>query len=379
MFLLKFIRIIRKKSFLHDILYIFLATRIAIFFLALFFIGFSNVDRNITLYDAFSQWDGQWYLKVATEGYHWNGPYTQANVAFFPLYPLTAKILSLATHNLELSFLIVSNVSYFIFLIFLYKITNFFYDRETSIRTVWYLSIFPLSFIFSIFYNESLFLMMVAGAIYFAYKKRWSVAVLFAILGALARGAGLVLLPTLLFYYFKSSKKYKFSELIQILMIPVGIMLFSIYLWFKVGDFLAYIHILKAWKILYQNPLITIASTFELIKILPKYNYFTALSIFDLIILVFLFILLILSYKRLPKELFLFSILIFIFYISKSWDPTFFYPMGSTNRYLFEAFPLFLTLAKLGKNKFIDVSYVAFSLIFLGILSLSFFSGKWVF
>lgn len=376
---MKLFQKLKGKRYLFDIFYVFLATRLTIFILPILFSGFTDFTGNMTLMDVLSQWDGQWYLRVAKEGYHWSGPDVQANVAFFPLYPLLAKVLSLLTGNLELSFFIVSLVSFFIFLIFLYKIAQEHFDKDTGFRTIWYLSIFPLSFVFSIFYTESLFMMLTAGAIYFAYKKKWMFAVLFSILSTLTRLSGLVLLPTLTYYYFKSNKKYKLSEIIQISAIPMGIILFSIYLKFKVGDYLAFVHVLKAWHIVYQNPFLTLLSTLGLINSLPPFNYFTAIAILDLFLFIFFVSLLILSYRRLPRELFLYCFLIFLLYIFKSWDPAFFYPLGSMNRYLYEAFPLFLTLAKLGKNRLFDLTYTTFSLTLLGLLSLSFFSGKWVF
>lgn len=376
---MKLLKKLISRKYLPDIFYVFLATRLPLLLLALLFTGFANSQGNITFMHAFSQWDGQWYLKVAKEGYHWNGPEFQANVAFFPLYPLLAKILSLLTGNLELSFLIISHVSFFIFLIFLYKISREYFDKDTGFRTIWYISIFPLSFVFSLFYTESLFMMLTAGAIYFAYKKNWTMAVLLSILSTLTRLSGLVLLPTLLFYYFRNTKKYKILDILKLFTIPLGVILFSLYLQFKVGDYLAYIHVLKAWHIIYQNPFLTLLSTIGLIGSLAQNNYFTAIGIFDLATLTFFTILLILSYKRLPLELFLYCLLIFVLSVFKSWEPDFFYPMGSTNRYLFEAFPLFLTLVKFGKNKIFDLAYTTFSLVFLGILSLSFFSGKWVF
>lgn len=376
---MKLFQKLKGKRYLFDIFYVFLTTRLTIFILPILFSGFIDFTGNMTLMDVLSQWDGQWYLRVAKEGYHWSGPDVQANVAFFPLYPLLAKVLSLLIGNLELSFFIVSLVSFFIFLIFLYKIAQEHFDKDTGFRTIWYLSIFPLSFVFSIFYTESLFMMLTAGAIYFAYKKKWMFAVLFSILSTLTRLSGLVLLPTLTYYYFKSNKKYKLSEIIQISAIPMGIILFSIYLKFKVGDYLAFVHVLKAWHIVYQNPFLTLLSTLGLINSLPPFNYFTAIAILDLFLFIFFVSLLILSYRRLPRELFLYCFLIFLLYIFKSWDPAFFYPLGSMNRYLYEAFPLFLTLAKLSKSRLLDLTYTTFSLVFLGILSLSFFSGKWVF
>lgn len=357
----------------------FIVTRSILILLALFFIGFSGTDRTISLSKALSQWDGKWYTQIATEGYHWSGPTHQANVAFFPLYPLLAKGLSFIIGNLEFSFFLVSHISFYFFLVFLMRIAKLYLNKEDSDRTIWYVAIFPLSFVFSLFYSESLFMMLCAGSIYFAYKKNWNSSVIFALLSVLTRLAGIVLLPTLLYYYLNSTRRYTLQTVLKILCIPIGLILFCVYLNYKVGDPFAFYHVLTSWHIVYQNPFLTVLSVFSLLSKIHSYNYFSALGAFDLITLSFFFILLMLSYKRLPRELFLFSFLIFLLNIFKSWDPTFFYPMGSVNRYLFEAFPLFLTLAKLGKNKIFDSSYTTFALLLLGILSLAFYSGKWVF
>lgn len=376
---MKLFKALKKKIYLVDTIYVFLATRIPLILLALLFIGFADPGRTINFYDALSQWDGQWYLRVAREGYHWQGPHVQANVAFFPLYPLLAKILSFLVGNLELSFFIISYASFLLFLLFLYKLTEKYSGREIAFRTIWYISIFPLSLVFSIFYNESLFFMLCCGCLYFACQKRWNWAIAFGFFATLTRLSGLVLLPTLLFYFLKTHKKYKIMDLFKFLAIPLGIVLFSVYLWFKVGDPLAYSHVLSAWRVVYQSPVKTIMSVLSFLYILPRFNYFTAVGAFDLSFFTFFVIVLVLSFKRLPRELFLFSFLIFLSSVFVSWDPTFFYPMASTKRYLYEAFPLFITAAKLGENKFFDKIYTVLSLLFLGILSLAFYSGKWVF
>jgi len=41
-------------------------------------------------YHQLLQWDSEWYFKIVTEGYRYNGdPTIQQNVVFYPLYPTT--------------------------------------------------------------------------------------------------------------------------------------------------------------------------------------------------------------------------------------------------------------------------------------------------
>ena len=46
-------------------------------------------------YHQLLQWDSEWYFKIATEGYRYNGdPTIQQNVVFYPLYPMLARGLA---------------------------------------------------------------------------------------------------------------------------------------------------------------------------------------------------------------------------------------------------------------------------------------------
>ncbi len=76
-------------------------------------------------WDAFAgvwaHWDGSWYLRIAEHGY-WYWDYSEA---FFPLYPLAMALLSsLVSIAPFMAGIIISNVSYAVALIFLYKLID---------------------------------------------------------------------------------------------------------------------------------------------------------------------------------------------------------------------------------------------------------------
>ena len=46
-------------------------------------------------YHQLLQWDSEWYFKIVTEGYRYNGdPTVQQNIVFYPLYPMLARGLA---------------------------------------------------------------------------------------------------------------------------------------------------------------------------------------------------------------------------------------------------------------------------------------------
>ena len=46
-------------------------------------------------YHQLLQWDSEWYFRIATEGYLYNGdPTISQNIVFYPLYPMLARGLA---------------------------------------------------------------------------------------------------------------------------------------------------------------------------------------------------------------------------------------------------------------------------------------------
>ena len=46
-------------------------------------------------YHQLLQWDSEWYFKIVTDGYQYNGdPTVQQNIVFYPLYPMLARGLA---------------------------------------------------------------------------------------------------------------------------------------------------------------------------------------------------------------------------------------------------------------------------------------------
>ena len=142
-------------------------------------------------------WDGLWYQRVASAGYLLV-PGRQSDPAFFPLYPLLLR----ASHSLGLGYaiagIIVSNVAFLVALVGFHELTREFLGRDLARRATRYLAVFPLSYVFSMVYPESLVLALSVFAVVAARRGNWLVAALFAGSAALARPEALLVAVPLL-------------------------------------------------------------------------------------------------------------------------------------------------------------------------------------
>ncbi len=146
------------------------------------------------LFTAWERFDALWFLRIASSGYRVG----DGSAAFFPLYPLTVRALSvvMGSHPFAAS-LVVSNGSFLAALFMLYVLTTAEVSEAVARRTVLYLSVFPSSFFFFAPYSESLFLFLVLVAFWGARRRRWGLAAFAGALAALTRGVGIVLAPAL--------------------------------------------------------------------------------------------------------------------------------------------------------------------------------------
>jgi Mannosyltransferase (PIG-V) len=151
--------------------------------------------------DGWINWDSGWYLRIAEHGYTVIPGQLQQATNFFPLYPLTIRLLNNIVDDYLISGLIVSNVTFPIACVMLHRLLVRLYDETIATRSLMLLLAYPFAFYFSTIYTESLFLMGVVGAFYFSQRNRWALA---SICGAIAGGTRVVgifvMLPVFLTY-----------------------------------------------------------------------------------------------------------------------------------------------------------------------------------
>ncbi len=116
------------------------------------------------MFRSLGDWDATWYRWIAQNGYdpsigHGN------TAAFFPLFPLLWRPLTWLPGPVTMWGSLLSSALLLAALCLLYRMTEGRFDEGMARRTVLYLAIFPLTFVFSLPYAESLFLLLVLGGV----------------------------------------------------------------------------------------------------------------------------------------------------------------------------------------------------------------------
>jgi hypothetical protein len=264
-----FLQRVRSDPGVRAALFSFLLTRISV--LVLLVVG-STVSQNVTatpnqtreVYVSFEQLqiartlrsfctvsDPGWYNSIARWGYE-KIPFSKSEHhrwAFFPLFPMTWRMVSFITREYELTGILLSHIFFLFALLMVHRtIMAFGLDEGTAARTVFYIAIFPASFFFSLPMSESLFLLLTAGCIYSARLRRWWVAGLLAGLASATRATGILLMPTLAVMFWQTyGLSWRRKEVLSLLLAPLGLIAFMIYLHAITGDALAFAHIQEAW------------------------------------------------------------------------------------------------------------------------------------
>lgn len=295
-----------------------------------------------------ANFDGVNYLKIARDGYSF--PY----FAYFPLLPfLIFLVQKISTLPHLLAGLVVTNLALFFSLLVVAKIILLDFDKKITFRTLFFLLIFPFSFFYGSVYTESLYLLTATLSFYFARKSRWGLSGIFGFFASLTRLVGMALLPALLLEWWWQNRKKgnNFKNLIKnftnqraffIFLVPLGIIVYSLYLQINYGDFLLFQKSMSAWnQANFVFPGQVLWRYAKIIILAPKdFVYFVA--ILELITTFFYFFLAFYILKiRFSYGIFmLVSLLI----------PTFTGTFQSMPRYLLHLFPAFLALALLTKR-----------------------------
>ena len=195
-------------------------------------------------YHQLLQWDSEWYFRIATEGYRYNGdPTIQQNIVFYPLYPMLARGLATVSGLTPAhALLLVSNVAGLLAVVALFKLVREEFGDQIALTTIALLSFFPASVLLSAGYTEALELLLIVGFFLVLKQQRYLSAALLAGLAVANRSTGIVLLPVLLWEMWSNRDRKPFLPVLlpSVLLATSGIWLFMIYLWSQFGDPLAF-------------------------------------------------------------------------------------------------------------------------------------------
>jgi hypothetical protein len=199
---------------------------------------------------ALDRWDGSWYRMVARGGYLLL-PGRHSDPAFFPLYPIMLRILHAAGIGWGVAGPLLSNLAFLLGLVLFYCLSREIFSEPLARRATTYLAVFPLSYVFSMMYPESVVLVLMLGAPLAALRRRWWLAALCAGAAALGRPEGLFLALPLADIAWRQRRELsparRGAALAAVLAPVAAIASYSLYLATVLHDPLAWSQAERAW------------------------------------------------------------------------------------------------------------------------------------
>jgi hypothetical protein len=235
--------------------------------------------------DLISQWDAGWYRGIVKHGYNEQPKQTgqvagQANWAFFPLYPLLVWcVTTISGVSIQLAGTLVSVTALLIGGTFAYRYLVLTRSRRVACLGTGLLAFGPFSFYNYTLHTEALFICLIAIGFWSLVTDRYVIATVAGGLLSATRGLGVLFGVAIALHlaihtdafdplyanWPFSSTREVWDALIQIItdrrvlllaIVPVGLFVYMLFLWWLVGNPLAFITIQSEWGRSLGNPIV---------------------------------------------------------------------------------------------------------------------------
>jgi hypothetical protein len=274
------VKTLARSRPLRAVLAPFVASRAAVLlaaYLALVTIGYSTESPRPTFSDnqflnLVTKWDGEWYLNIAVDGYHWNDAAraagtlpaavgrTEARLAFFPAYPMLMRAAGWIVGNTIAGGLVVSLAAFLWALVYVFRLARDEIGDADAAGAVLLLAFYPFSVFYGVIYTESLYLLAVVGGLYHFRRAEWARASFWGLIAGLTRPNGFLLSVVLLAAGIERVVRQSRAgttgardwqrvraEALVALMPVVGVLIFSGYCWSLSGDPLMWMRLHRLW------------------------------------------------------------------------------------------------------------------------------------
>ena len=160
-------------------------------------IGRQEFEPGIGWFGQWVRWDGNWYYRIAHDGYDWTAGEQRA-VAFWPSYPMSIRALTLLTHDEYDAGLIITWLSGLTVVALLARWCQDRMTRAASIATVVTLLLLPYAwYLHWSVYGDALFAACALGAFLLLERDRTILAGLVGALAAAGRPMGMAVIAGL--------------------------------------------------------------------------------------------------------------------------------------------------------------------------------------
>ncbi|MAT37479.1 MAG: hypothetical protein CL420_05545 [Acidimicrobiaceae bacterium] len=288
----------------------------------------------------FRLWDAGWYQQIITVGYEQVG---QESFRFFPGFVLIGRLVTqfLGGNEVWASLLVANVFSLITFLLLYQLIVSEGGSARRAKRTVWVFSVFPASFVLIWGYAESMFLTFTLLFFLSLRKQNWKVAAIFACMAGLTRPTGALLFFAAIsasgFSLWRGNLKERAEQLLACLGGPLGVAIFLLWSNSRTSENWLPFTVQREFRGGFIDPFRRVWSGFSEILNLEA-------DAFHVLVALFFLVLLVVIWKRLPRQYFWYSFVTFVVSVSAE-------NLNSLERYLMTAFPFVMALVILSEGK----------------------------
>lgn len=205
-------------------------------------------------------WDCPWYAGLAVDGYDLQPMRPdlpgQANWAFFPLFPLLARLLHRATGLDATVTTLLAGKALFLFAIFAFVLfVQRFTPHVPAITAGVVVALNPFALYGNTGYTEPLFLLLTSLFFVAIADRAWVAVSVIGVMLTATRFVGLAGVAAYSVQRLMLRRGRPAMPWWPVLVMPVGLVAFAAYLWLRTGDALAFVHVQAAWGRSAQNPL----------------------------------------------------------------------------------------------------------------------------
>ncbi len=236
-----------------------------LFVLSNIFIQFFTQNPSLS---AACKWDCGWYTSIIDHGYYEKDEFNskgEANWAFFPAFPIVANFTK-SLFNLSTEYASVITSKFFLFA----SIISFIFLVERDIGkgkkllAGMVITFNPYIIYAHVGYTETLYFFLSSIAFMALSRSHWIMTGLAASVLSATKVVGVIFI---LSYSLKASLKIKHLKnsleltlecVLGLLLIPLGLATYMLYLYFHTGDALAFSHIQAAWSRSLSNPFVNL-------------------------------------------------------------------------------------------------------------------------